>query len=58
MQIVIFILVGGEFLCALLLGYESAGLTVHTPPPERNPPPPEGGFIFFAWVSSATKIFS
>ena len=36
-----------------LIGCEPAGLTVH-PPPRMI----EGGFIFFAWVSSATKIFS
>ena len=35
-----------------VIGYEPAGLTVH-PPPRMI----EGGFIFFAWVSSATKIF-
>ena len=35
------------------IGYEPAGLTVH-PPPRMI----EGGFIFFVWVSSATKIFS
>ena len=35
------------------IGYEPAGLTVH-PPPRII----EGGFIFFAWVSSVTKIFS
>ena len=39
----------------ILLGYEPAGLTVHQPPPPRMI---EGGFIFFVWVSSATKIFS
>ena len=37
-----------------VLGYEPAGLTVHPPPPRMI----EGGFILFAWVSSATKIFS
>ena len=37
------------------LGYEPAGLTVHPPPPPRMI---EGGFIIFAWVSSATKKFS
>ena len=37
-----------------LLGYEPAGLTVHPPPLKMI----EGGFIFFVWVSSATKIFS
>ena len=36
-----------------MIGYEPAGLTVH-PPPRMI----EGGFIFFVWVSSATKIFS
>ena len=36
-----------------LIGYEPAGLTVH-PPPRMI----EGGFIFFEWVSSVTKIFS
>ena len=36
-----------------LLGYEPADLTVH-PPPRMI----EGGFIFFVWVSSVTKIFS
>ena len=36
----------------LLIGYEPAGLTVH--PPRMI----EGGFIFFAWMSSATKKFS
>ena len=36
-----------------MLGYEPAGLTVH-PPPRMI----EGGFIFFVWVSSVTKIFS
>ena len=35
------------------VGYEPAGLTVH-PPPKMI----EGGFIFFVWVSSVTKIFS
>ena len=35
------------------IGYEPAGLTVH-PPPRMI----EGGFIFFVWVSSVTKIFS
>ena len=34
------------------IGYEPAGLTVH--PPKMI----EGGFIFFVWMSSATKIFS
>ena len=37
-----------------LIGYEPAGLTVHPPPPRMI----EGGFIFFVWVSSVTKIFS
>ena len=40
----------------LCLGYEPADFTVHP-----YPPPPkaiEGGFIFLAWVSTATKIFS
>ena len=36
------------------IGYEPAGLTVHPPPPRMI----EGGFIFFVWVSSVTKIFS
>ena len=36
-----------------IIGYEPAGLTVH-PPPRMI----VGGFIFFVWVSSATKIFS
>ena len=36
------------------LGYEPADLTVH-PPPHKTI---EGGFIFFALVSSVTKIFS
>ena len=36
-----------------VIGYEPTGLTVH-PPPRMI----EGGFIFFVWVSSATKIFS
>ena len=36
-----------------LIGYEPAGLTVHPPPGMI-----EGGFIFFVWVSSVTKIFS
>ena len=36
------------------VGYEPPGLTVH-PPPSRMI---EGGFIFFVWVSSVTKIFS
>ena len=36
-----------------MLGYEPACLTVH-PPPKMI----EGGFIFFVWVSSVTKIFS
>ena len=36
-----------------VIGYEPAGLTVH-PPPRMI----EGGFIFFVWVSSVTKIFS
>ena len=36
------------------IGYEPAGLTVHPPPPKMI----EGGFIFFVWVSSVTKIFS
>ena len=35
------------------IGYEPAGLTVH-PPPRMI----ESGFIFFVWVSSATKISS
>ena len=35
-----------------VIGYDPAGLTVH--PPTRMI---EGGFIFFAWVSSVTKIF-
>ena len=35
------------------IGYEPAGLTVH-PPPKMI----EGGFIFFVWVSSVTKMFS
>ena len=35
------------------VGYEPAGLTVH-PPPRMI----EGGFIFFVWVSSVTKIVS
>ena len=35
-----------------IIGYEPAGLTVDPPPPRLI----EGGFIFFAWVSSATKI--
>ena len=35
----------------LHIGYEPAGLTVH--PPRII----EGGFIFLAWVCSATKIF-
>ena len=35
-----------------IVGYEPAGLTVH-PPPRMI----VGGFIFFVWVSSATKIF-
>ena len=34
------------------LGYEPAGLTVHSPRMI------EGGFIFFVWVSNATQIFS
>ena len=34
------------------IGYEPAGLTVH-PPPRMI----ESGFIFFVWVSSATKFF-
>ena len=38
----------------LPLGYEPAGLTVQPPPPKMI----EGGFIFFVWVSSVTKIFS
>ena len=37
----------------VLLGYEPADLTVHPPPPRMI----EGGFIFFVWVSSVTKIF-
>ena len=36
-----------------IIGYEPADLTVH-PPPRMI----EGGFIFFVWVSSVTKIFS
>ena len=42
-------------LCVVFspIGYEPAGLTVH-PPPRMI----EGGFIFFVWVSSVTKIFS
>ena len=36
------------------IGYEPADLTVH--PPQKKTPI-ESGFIFFAWVSSATKIF-
>ena len=35
------------------IGYEPADLTVH-PPPRMI----ESGFIFFVWVSSATKNFS
>ena len=42
-----------NILSKLHIGYEPAGLTVH-PPPRMI----EGGFIFFVWVSSATKIFS
>ena len=38
----------------MYIGYEPAGLTVHPPPPRMI----ESGFIFFVWVSSATKIFS
>ena len=41
--------------CPSVIGYEPAGLTVHPPPPPRMI---EGGFIFFVWVSSVTKIFS
>ena len=37
----------------VVLGYEPAGLTVH-PPPQND----RGWLIFFAWVSSVTKIFS
>ena len=37
------------------IGYEPADLTVHPPPPPTKTI--EGGFIFFASVSSATKIF-
>ena len=37
----------------VLLGYEPAGLTVHPHPPRMI----ESAFIFFVWVSSATKIF-
>ena len=40
-------------VCYIIIGYEPAGLTVH-PPPRMI----EGGFIFFVWVSSVTKIFS
>ena len=36
----------------LLIDYEPADLTVH---PSRMI---EGGFIFFAWVFSATKFYS
>ena len=36
-----------------LIGYEPADLTVH-PPPRMI----ESGFIFFVWLSSATKNFS
>ena len=36
------------------IGYEPADLTVHPPPPRMI----EGGFIFFVWMSSVTKIFS
>ena len=39
--------------CTVHLGYEPADLTVH-PPPRMI----EGGFIFFVWVSSVTKIYS
>ena len=39
--------------CNKLIGYEPADLTVH-PPPRMI----ESGFIFFVWVSSATKNFS
>ena len=39
-------------LTLILLGYEPAGLTMQ--PPRMI----EGGFIFFAWVSSATNFFS
>ena len=35
------------------IAYEPADLTVH-PPPRMI----ESGFIFFVWVSSATKNFS
>ena len=38
----------------ILIGYEPADLTVHPPPPRMI----ESGFIFFVWVSSATKNFS
>ena len=38
----------------VIIGYEPADLTVHPPPPRMI----EGGFIFFVWVSSVTKIFS
>ena len=37
-----------------IIGYEPAGLTVHPPPKKMF----EGGFSFFVWVSSVTKIFS
>ena len=43
----------GNFFIIEYIGYEPAGLTVH-PPPRMI----EGGFIFFVWVSSVTKIFS
>ena len=39
---------------ACILGYEPVARTVHPPPPQTI----EGGFILFAWVSSATKFFS
>ena len=47
------IIVPPQKMC-YLIGYEPAGLTVHRPPPKII----EGGFIFFVWVSSVTKIFS
>ena len=44
--------VQSQFFSHIPIGYEPAGLTVH--PPKMI----AGGFIFFVWVSSVTKIFS
>ena len=41
-----------KYFLYLVIDYEPADLTVY-PPPRMI----EGGFIFFAWVSSAIKFF-